>query len=234
MTEAEWLSCTDPRALLEFALASGVSDRRLRLFLLACCRRLWGNATDGATRVALACAERFVEASLGSMTKTYVKVAAGRAVIDCGASDPIGSFDVWGDDGIEAEVYSFAVASGLVSALDVLACNQAVPRQLDWVFDAFQRAGLDLASQAELFHDIIRAPFRSLVFPSAWRTRNDSASLHIAQEIDRDQAFDQLPLLADALMDVGCDNDEILRHLQRPGTHVRGCWALDLVLKPSA
>ena len=28
----------------------------------------------------------------------------------------------------------------------------------------------------------------------------------------------------------GCDNPDILHHLRSPGPHVRGCWALDLVL----
>ena len=29
----------------------------------------------------------------------------------------------------------------------------------------------------------------------------------------------------------GCDSDDILNHLRAPqATHVRGCWALDLVL----
>ena len=39
-----------------------------------------------------------------------------------------------------------------------------------------------------------------------------------------------LAILADALQDAGCDNDDILDHCRGPGPHVRGCWALDLVL----
>jgi len=39
-----------------------------------------------------------------------------------------------------------------------------------------------------------------------------------------------MPVLADALMDAGCDNDEILNHCRGDGPHVRGCWVVDLVL----
>jgi hypothetical protein len=40
----------------------------------------------------------------------------------------------------------------------------------------------------------------------------------------------RLGVLADALEDVGCTDHEILQHLRAPGVHVRGCWALDLLL----
>ena len=39
-----------------------------------------------------------------------------------------------------------------------------------------------------------------------------------------------MPILADALQDAGCDNDDILTHCRGEGPHVRGCWVVDLVL----
>ena len=41
---------------------------------------------------------------------------------------------------------------------------------------------------------------------------------------------DRLAVLADALEEAGCDNADLLSHLRGPGPHVRGCWALDLLL----
>jgi hypothetical protein len=43
----------------------------------------------------------------------------------------------------------------------------------------------------------------------------------------------RLVLVADALEDAGCADAELLGHLREPGPHVRGCWALDLVLGKS-
>jgi hypothetical protein len=40
----------------------------------------------------------------------------------------------------------------------------------------------------------------------------------------------RLAVLADALEEAGCDQADILKHLRGPGPHVRGCWAVDLLL----
>ena len=40
-----------------------------------------------------------------------------------------------------------------------------------------------------------------------------------------------LAVLSDALEEAGCDNEDILNHLRSPGPHVRGCWAVDLLLE---
>jgi hypothetical protein len=42
--------------------------------------------------------------------------------------------------------------------------------------------------------------------------------------------FHAMPILADAMQDAGCDNEDILWHCREPGVHVRGCWVVDLVL----
>jgi hypothetical protein len=43
----------------------------------------------------------------------------------------------------------------------------------------------------------------------------------------------RLAVLADALEEAGCTNPDILTHCRKDGTHVRGCWTVDLLLKSS-
>jgi hypothetical protein len=52
----------------------------------------------------------------------------------------------------------------------------------------------------------------------------------LAEGIYQERAFDRMPILADALQDAGCDNEDVLTHCRQPGEHVRGCWVVDLVL----
>jgi hypothetical protein len=49
----------------------------------------------------------------------------------------------------------------------------------------------------------------------------------LAQAIYQERRFQDLPILADALEDAGCDQAEILSHCRQPGDHVRGCWLVD-------
>ena len=78
-----------------------------------------------------------------------------------------------------------------------------------------------------MIHCIFGNPFRPATADPAWLT---STAVALAAGIYEDRAFDRLPILADSLEDAGCTNADILTHLRGPGPHVRGCWALDLVL----
>src|SRR5262249_44716430 len=79
MTEAEWLACADPEPTLTF-LRGKASERKLRLFALACCARIDHLITDPRSRAALDFAERHVDAGLtGRRGKKSVLKAARAA-----------------------------------------------------------------------------------------------------------------------------------------------------------
>ncbi|HEX5269104.1 MAG TPA: hypothetical protein VFW33_01390 [Gemmataceae bacterium] len=76
-------------------------------------------------------------------------------------------------------------------------------------------------------------PFRPPTMEATWLAWNGGLLPRIAEEIYKDRAFDRLPILSDALLDAGCDNEDLLAHLRGGGPHVRGCWAVDLILGKS-
>jgi hypothetical protein len=59
MTEAEWLDCTDPTPMLDF-VRGRTSDRKLRLFAVACCRLISAGAPE-PTKLAIATNELFAD-----------------------------------------------------------------------------------------------------------------------------------------------------------------------------
>jgi hypothetical protein len=81
-------------------------------------------------------------------------------------------------------------------------------------------------------------PFRPVaaVEPSILRW-NDGTGRRIAEAIYEDRRLPEgtldgsrLAILADALLDAGCDHEALMQHCRQPGPHVRGCWAVDLIL----
>jgi hypothetical protein len=80
---------------------------------------------------------------------------------------------------------------------------------------------------AKLVRDIFGNPFRPTIFSPAWRT---DTAVSLACQMYEAREFSAMPILADALQDAGCDNDDILKHCRNPGPHVRGCWVVDMVL----
>jgi hypothetical protein len=71
---------------------------------------------------------------------------------------------------------------------------------------------------------------RNLALRREWLAWDSCTVPRLAQAIYEVEAFDRLPILADALEDAGCDLAELLEHLRGPQPHARGCWALDLIL----
>jgi hypothetical protein len=97
------------------------------------------------------------------------------------------------------------------------------------VFAAHESSATGLA-QADLLRDILGNPFHPVALPTLWRT--DTVSL-MAKQIHDSREYSVMPILADALQDAGCDNDDILSHCRGTGRHFRGCWVCDLVLGKS-
>ena len=66
-----------------------------------------------------------------------------------------------------------------------------------------------------------------VTFSPEWKT---DTALSLARQMYESRDFSPMPILADALQDAGCDNEDVLSHCRGPGPHVRGCWVVDLVL----
>ncbi len=82
----------------------------------------------------------------------------------------------------------------------------------------------------DLLREVVGNPFRPVTLSPQWLTRNGGAVPRIAEAVYNELRFGDMPVLADALEEAGCDNPDVLAHCRGPGPHVRGCWVLDLLL----
>jgi hypothetical protein len=208
MTDGEWATCTDPAAMLDFLRQTRrASERKLRLFAAACCRRSWELLTDKRSRRAVELAEAHADGLVG---RTELQAAREAAV---------------------AAWYSVRAARGdeVAAWAPVTASSRKVMLE-NGVGEGFAAAG----TKVEVLRDLF-SPVPSPVGPSvlAWQ---DGLVARLAGAAYEDRLLpsghldpDRLAVLADALEEAGCTDAELLGHLRGPGPHTRGCWAVDAV-----
>ncbi len=209
MTEAEWLAATDPMPMLDF-LSGKASERKLRLFAVGCCRHIWHLFTDERSRKAVEVAERFAD---GAARKRQCQ-AAHRAAITVAWVAEYETFDC----------HSHAAAMAAGFPLNASEVAEGVEQWGAGTGDDVMKAK---ATHTRFLHCVIGNPFRPVALDPSWLT---STVLALAECIYTERAFDRLPILADALQDAGCENEDILNHCRQPSVHMRGCWAVDLLL----
>jgi hypothetical protein len=181
----------------------GRSDRKLRLFACACCRRMWHLLTDKRSRKAVEVAEGYADELTSREELDAMRGAAG---------------DAWRDT---------VPAAARIAACHALEATVRNPAKGAARIAARDPAG---AVQTDLLRDLFGNPFRLVALDPSWLGWNGSTVVRLAQAIYEDRAFDRLPILGDALEEAGCTDQDILAHCRGQGEHVRGCWVLDLVL----
>jgi hypothetical protein len=221
VTEAEWLACTYAAPLLEF-LRGKASDRKFRLFAVACCRRLGEDRLSFylETEQALLVAERFADGLASEEERASAAALAEQAVT--------AEVNAVGRAGTEMAVAS-AVASDIAAA---------APAAASLALQAGHDHGLyrhdDMAEQGRrqvrLVREIFGNPFRPVTLDPAWLAWDGGTVAKLAQAIYDERAFDRLPVLADALEEAGCDSEGLIQHCRAEGEHFRGCWAVDRLL----
>src|SRR5262245_22236781 len=237
MTEADWLACADVTAMLTF-LEGRVSARKLRLFGVACCDRVWHLLTDSRSRKAVRAAMRFADGEVTDRERHEAYLAA-RAVVEEAERRRRGPPEVDRTPALQAAVAARNAAGVFRSASDLAAVAtpaararrasqrlSTLARRLDPPGVLLETSSSERAAQAALLRDLI-GPFERVEVRPRWR---DATVIAMARACYEGRDFASLPILADALEDAGCDDVTLLEHLRDGDPHARGCWALDALL----
>jgi len=211
-----WVESAKPEWILK-AIRSTVSDRKLRLFAVSCCRRVL-HQVGHEWHAAVEAAESFAEGTVTreQLARTRRRLAYNHRTIIESDNGEISAAKAAVLAALSRQPFQFALDAASLSALSMYRCTEE---------DA------DLAAeqqwQADCLRELVCNPFLPVVLDPRWQT---SAVVALAQAIYDDQSFERLPVLADALEESGCNNGEMLAHLRGRGPHVRGCWPVDRIL----
>jgi hypothetical protein len=198
-------------------LADRVTDRKGKLLEAACLRRIWHLLKTERGRKAVDILERCADGGATPEQLTEAREDAWQSTIEI--PNPEGNQ--------LPETHALGAINFSASLVDMLI---RVAEATAWVKVGTPEAVSEPEQRAQcvLVRDIFGNPFRPVMREAAWLT---SDVLALARGIYEERAFDRMPILADALQDAGCNSDDILNHCRDASvTHVRGCWALDLVL----
>jgi hypothetical protein len=237
MTEAEWLASTDPGPMLDFVRGKA-TDRKLRLFAVACCRRVW-YLLDEHSRRAVDVVERDAEGprkietwAVAEMDKCLGDQRASRAMrigvppwwlvvttLLAGQTENAKRLVAWIAWSLHARANDTHAALRASPGDEVRAARAA------WVTAQVAKTQ-EQTSQCHLLREMLGNPFRPRSINPSCQTPQVA---RLAQGIYDNRAFDRLPVLADALEDAGCTDAAILGHCREPREHVRGCWLVDML-----
>ncbi len=228
MTEQEWLNCSDPTVMLEF-LRPADHGRKLRLLIVAFCRHRLDLVCDGAVSW-IETAERFAD---GGATLAELQDAKGQADNQACYEDALHQHVNLELDNPtltpdEANTFTQELDHRDDRLYATMMIHAATFPQLAVTEEVRHLRGSGWwPISSELNRCIFGNPFRRVTFDSAWRTPTVTA---LAQAIYAERRFADLPILADALEEVGCTSADVLDHCRSGGEHVRGCWVVELLL----
>ena len=213
MTEAQWLAIRDvPTPGSRGGRAVTLSRRSATLFGVACIQLTPGFQRQRRLMGAMDAAEEAVE------TGNWRGVARWRTAAEAACKKEKGG----------SGAYYWAVVTARLTSLKVAKRWPEVA--LDLLSAAGERTkGLRRAYMG-ILREVVGNPFRPVTFSPSWRT---DTAVALARTMYQSRDFSAMPILADVLEDAGCTDQLILDHLRGPGPHVRGCWALDLILGKS-
>jgi hypothetical protein len=231
MTEAGWLSCDDPRLMLDF-LRGKVSRRKFRWFACACVRQVWHALIDERSVHAVEVAERHADGEASDEDLLHAEAEALEVARQADLRTTVS------DSGWAATRAATRAASADAEAAASGAAFIATLSVAPWRFDGrgISHHGDPTAkaaarrAQCMLVREVFGNPFRIDWLMPGWVEWNDGTVPRLARTIYADRRFEEMPVLGDALEEAGCADAEVLEHCRSSVGHVRGCWLLDALL----
>jgi hypothetical protein len=250
MTEAEWLACSDLDAMLRVLRQQNPwtwTTRKARFFASACCRRVWDLLPSAEDRQAIEMVEEVAEKQrrpleLGTIRKSCQAVSLGPS----SAPLPIDPSKLGGGAALEHCVVALTWQRQMMARPAYCAADPKPWGDPDGAANDVrallhfrlspEASGREMAAQCDLLREVVGlSPQRPTLNPY-WLVWDHGTVVQLAQAAYDDRELPggrldsvRMTILAESLEEAGCTEETILAHC-RSGSHVRGCWVLDLLL----
>lgn len=224
---SDWPHLSDPRVLVAVASGMGftVSARQWRLFACAFGRAAFDWCRNPWFRDALRIAERWADEGTAprgvKLCRTELERITPPALLR--------EYSEFGDEmaewngGVENLNYQLRQERERFAWVQLaVRCVNEEPRARR---EEVTKNNRPLA--AAVLRDLVPNPFLSLEWKPDWFT---STVRDLARTIYDTREFTAMPILADAMQDAGCDDEQILTHCRANKPHARGCWVVDTIL----
>ena len=199
MTESEWLGSVRPDEMLSF-LHSKVTERKLRLFAVACCRPIRHGLSDERSIRAVEVAEAFADGLMNQKELTIAHDAAHDAVTGRAsqATRSCATPHAW----MAADGACYSALQSAIEAMGSSVSSTWNRRSTDTLRDIFGNPFRPLPPRPEVI-----APLAEQIYAGAW---------------------DRMPILGEWLQEHGYWSEG--EHCLDPNNyHVKGCWVVDWV-----
>jgi hypothetical protein len=239
MTEAEWIACNDPKPMLEFVRGK-LSDRKLRLFAVGCCRMIWKLLADRRSRLAVEVAERFADGQAVLEELESARAGGEKAWQESNRLSPSGFLDFryLAAQGARDTAYHPEWSIIPKAIRSPKARVEPIPASHIYPGYAAENAASargaeagqrneyvvhqEKAAQARLIRELCGNPFQPCTTTTHW----PAAVVRLAKALYAGE--DRAGALQHALQDAR--QTELAEHFRETETHPKGCWALDLIL----
>lgn len=181
MDEREWLACRDPHEMLGFLSdCDRASQRKLRLFAVACFRRIWHFVEDERAAKAAEVAEQFADGFVGPAALTAAYASAREAESGFDLNQPGSREWVPFVAALGVAASTAETAAGRAARFAVEGAGAAVCHSLPWLAEEDPQdptLAARLASRAAeheaqcvLLRDIFGNPLLRRTVKPSWRT----------------------------------------------------------------
>ncbi len=237
----KWIGLPSAPPMLDLldGLYAKVSARKLRIFGMECCRRIKGFESDeDCARALQLCEQLMVDPSADDeaialrekMEARRLELIRGRGQCPAGmwglaAAKYLLQTDSEYDRGEGwslKEVSSMAMSAGVRAVRDI-------QRFEDVRAEDFENLAKILNNQGDLLIEVLGNPFEFIDLDESWLSNE---VIGLARKIDEQATPELMSELAVALQRAGCTDERIVEHCRMPYQHTRGCWVIDIDIRP--